>query len=182
MHADSTEAESSFGIQMLTDIKGVFEKLGSPKLFTTDLLEALTAIDEAPWGSWKNRGLRANDLARLLKPYGIRSTTVRLEERVAKGYRLEDFTAAWSRYPAPASSESHVAPLHGNNRPKPSDSTDEQGARSTPCNGVTANPALEEQAQVLDALPPQTADAVRNVFEVFPDAEIRRVKRLDPSD
>ena len=55
-------------------------------------------MEEAGWDSYYRRGIEARDLASLLRHYGIRSTTVRTKEQVAKGYRRDDFGDAWARY------------------------------------------------------------------------------------
>ena len=91
---DSTESNR---LRLLADIRIVFQR-SSSKIFTTDLLESLAHLDESPWGSWYGRGIDDRDLGTLLKPYAISSTTVRRGDRVAKGYKREDFHDAWTRY------------------------------------------------------------------------------------
>jgi hypothetical protein len=55
-------------------------------------------MEEAPWGSYYGHKFEARDLASLLHHYGIRSTTVRNGDKVAKGYKRDDLYEAWQRY------------------------------------------------------------------------------------
>jgi hypothetical protein len=94
-HEDESE-----GVRLLTDIRAVFERHDVERIATADLLVALKDDEESPWGTWGKAkvGLTPHDLARLLRPFEIRPTTVNLEDRRAKGYKREDFEDAWTRY------------------------------------------------------------------------------------
>lgn len=82
--------------RLLADIRAVFGD--DERLTTTMLLERLHGIDEAPWGDWYGKPLSAHGLARLLKPWGVRSKNVRLSTGQAKGYERDAFEDPWSRY------------------------------------------------------------------------------------
>lgn len=94
----------SIGSLLLADIRVAFD--GDPKgrrrLTTATILSALNSLSERPWKSWRE-GMPLDDrgLARILHPFGIKSTTVRSEDERAKGYRREDFESAWASYVAP---------------------------------------------------------------------------------
>ena len=107
--------EESHGIQVLADIRRVFEESA---LASVELCRRLQDLDEAPWSAWgKTRpepGLTQRDLSRLLKPFGVRSKTVRpsgagLTTPTAKGYQREAFEEAWRRY-LPSAATPTVAP------------------------------------------------------------------------
>jgi hypothetical protein len=49
----------------------------------------------------------AQDIAALLKPYGIRTVNIRTEEGVRKGYKRADLYPVFERYLPPT----HVAPV-----------------------------------------------------------------------
>jgi hypothetical protein len=85
------------GIELLADIKAVFEKLQVKAIFTVDLLAALTNMDRR----W--RQLDGRSLARTLQSYGMTKThrDQRIGAKVTKGYRPEYFEDAWSRYLPP---------------------------------------------------------------------------------
>jgi hypothetical protein len=78
------------------------------QLPTSWLVTALRNTEESPWETYERRGLTSNDLARLLKPYGVRSTTIRFTDGVRKGYYrldprdgkdgMKSLHDAWTRY------------------------------------------------------------------------------------
>jgi hypothetical protein len=96
--------EASLGVLLLGDIRSVFEKRQAERIATADLLAELARFEESPWGEWWfDRGdaptkSAPRRLAHMLHPYGIRSHVVRASERVAKGYKREDFEDAWERF------------------------------------------------------------------------------------
>jgi hypothetical protein len=65
---------------------------------SSDLVCALTQIEEAPWGDLNGRPLDARRLAFLLKPYEIRPKSIRINDKTLKGYTRADFQDAWNRY------------------------------------------------------------------------------------
>jgi hypothetical protein len=111
----SQEEDASLGVKLLADIKGIFDSKGADKLHTIDLLNALVAIeDDRPWATWWLDDLKhdkhekpASRLSKLLKPYGtkqrpIKSRPIRLSDKVARGYEIDDFKHAFERYlPSP---------------------------------------------------------------------------------
>ena len=59
----------------------------------------LNADEELPFAAYSaGTGIKPRDLARLLKPYGIRSRVVRTGTDTAKGYRRDQFADVWARY------------------------------------------------------------------------------------
>jgi hypothetical protein len=82
------------GIELLADIKAVFDKLQVTVIFTVDLLAELGNMDRR-WGRLDGRGL-----ARTVHSYGMNEThrDQRIGAVVKKGYRREYFEDAWSRY------------------------------------------------------------------------------------
>ena len=91
--------DDSVGVRLLADIRRAFDERGLDRLATSELLEALRADEEAPWADWSGKPLSARVLGDKLKPYGVRSRSVRLDDgSTPKGYRREQFEDAWSRY------------------------------------------------------------------------------------
>ena len=92
--------DDSLGVGLLTDIQKAFSKRDN--LFTAPLLETLNALDESPWGAFRDgKGMTARTLANMLRKYGIRPFDIRVpgtRNNVQKGYRLEDCVDAFSRY------------------------------------------------------------------------------------
>ena len=68
---------------------------------TADLLTALTGLEEAPWSDLRGRALDARGLSTRLGKYGVKPTTVRAADKVAKGYRRQDLHDSWERYLTP---------------------------------------------------------------------------------
>ena len=71
-------------MRMLADLRTVFGD--SRAMFTADVLERLNAMEESPWGAWhEGAGMRARDLGRVLRPFGIKTKDVRVGANKAKG-------------------------------------------------------------------------------------------------
>jgi hypothetical protein len=93
----SGETVPSRGLDLLTDIRTIFDKLPGGVIFTVDLLAELVKIDP----EW--RSLNGKRLAAMLRSYGI--TETHRDQRIGtvhrKGYRREYFEEAWARYLPP---------------------------------------------------------------------------------
>ena len=61
---------------------------------------ALVELEERPWAEYSGgKSLTKAKLARLLRPFGVVSGTIRLPDgKTPKGYLLDQFTDPWSRY------------------------------------------------------------------------------------
>ncbi len=94
--------DEAIGSKLLGDIKGIFEARNLDRIFSNDLVESLKNLSESPWADWsKGKGLTKTGLARLLKPFGVKSKTMRIDEDRFKGYSLESFQDAFKRYIPP---------------------------------------------------------------------------------
>jgi hypothetical protein len=103
-------------VQLLTDIKSVFEDHRDSGISSASLLQGLIAIDESPWrGCW---GIErdgevivakgaARKLAGHLKAMKIKSKTIGPEDKRYKGYLRADFENVWKRYLDPPSKSVH---------------------------------------------------------------------------
>ncbi|MBY0398640.1 MAG: DUF3631 domain-containing protein, partial [Thermoleophilia bacterium] len=95
------EAEdASTGVRLLADVRAVFEVREVDRISSADLCAALNAIEESPWGAWRDgKGIDPRTLARRLREYDVVPGTVRLSDgTTAKGYQRERFLDAWERY------------------------------------------------------------------------------------
>jgi len=91
--------DDSVKIQLLQDIKGIFEKLETDRIATSDLLEELKSLEESPWKDWsKGQGLNARHLAKLLKPFNIEPNTIRIGDDTPRGYKYTHFLDAFEAY------------------------------------------------------------------------------------
>ncbi len=94
------EETPSIGAELLADIKAVFDEKRASKMFSSHLLDALNANDEAPWATW-NRGkpITPRQLKTKIEEFGIKSHQVRIGSETGKmGYDRSDFVEAWDRY------------------------------------------------------------------------------------
>jgi uncharacterized protein DUF3631 len=97
--ADADAEDDSSGVLLLADLRSIFESTDTTRVPSSTLVSNLTSIEESPWAEWRQgKPLTPNTLARLLRPFGIRPTTVRTRNGIAKGYKREDFGDAWLRY------------------------------------------------------------------------------------
>ncbi|RKY02183.1 MAG: hypothetical protein DRP55_03205, partial [Spirochaetes bacterium] len=96
------EEKDDLKIELLKDIKEVFESLNKDKISSSELVEALVNMDDRPWAEWnKGKPLTPNKLARLLRSFGIRPKTQRYNKDIFKGYSKESFKEVFNRYIPP---------------------------------------------------------------------------------
>jgi uncharacterized protein DUF3631 len=98
--------DEDFGVVLLTDIRGIFDRLNIDRVASTVLVDALLALDESMWTDWRgpndsgpSRKLNQTGLSRLLRPFDIRPRTIRLAgDRTSRGYLRSQFESAWAAY------------------------------------------------------------------------------------
>lgn len=91
--------EEPVGVQLLSDIRELFEKSGAEEMRTVDILDHLAELSERPWPEWSHgKPITARGLANILKPFGIRPVTFRKNGEIPKGYRKADFADTFGRY------------------------------------------------------------------------------------
>ena len=100
----------SLGVRLLADLRQVFGSTDAKA--TKEIIDALIAIDESPWGDLKGKPIDSRRLAVLLRPYDIKSKNVRIGVSVIRGYAREDLHDAWMRYIPESVAETEDAHLH----------------------------------------------------------------------
>jgi hypothetical protein len=117
---EAAAAETDNNLTLLSDIRDIFadefppghakhkeraddavhDGLHGPRLSTRALLNRLHELEERPWSAWGTAKKRMTDkaLGDLLRPYGVRSGTVRIGSSTSKGYYLRSFEDAFTRY------------------------------------------------------------------------------------
>jgi Protein of unknown function (DUF3631) len=103
--ANAEDEARSSGVDLLDHIKEAFG--AEQHIATTTLVERLCNRDESPWANIRGRALDPRGLALRLKNYGIKSKTVRVGDKTAKGYDVADFADTWKRYLLSPSDISH---------------------------------------------------------------------------
>lgn len=85
-------------VELLRDIREIFEDVDAEAIATKDLIEKLVAADDRPWATWRHdKPITARGLARLLSPLGIHPSDQRIAGR-HRSYRIDAFGDAFSRY------------------------------------------------------------------------------------
>lgn len=91
---------------LLADIRRCFGDKN--RLTTADLLDMLREDEEAPWGDLFAGQRGSRELAKMLRHFGIRPTTIRITDEgpnighTPRGYRREKFESVWKKHlPAP---------------------------------------------------------------------------------
>ena len=117
--AGLTQNTQSTGNELLADIQTIFESKHVVKISLVELLNALCEDTESPWATY-NRGkqLSTRQLSTRLKDYGITSKTIRTSSyETAKGFDVDQFNDAFSRYVAPCVNSDVLSnnPLQANN-------------------------------------------------------------------
>ena len=99
---------------LIEDMRKVFRQASDPPHMPTSLdeshlfdenvpriLPALTQMEDRPWAEYtrNSRPLTSSGLAKLLKRFDIKPTTIRVNSHLtAKGYRFVDFVKLWDSY------------------------------------------------------------------------------------
>ncbi len=96
--SSSAPEEESRGVQALGALRAAFAD--DAVASTAGLLATVNADEQLPFGAYNDGdGLRPRQLAKLLRPFGIRPRGIRLPDGTTpRGYHREDFTDAWERY------------------------------------------------------------------------------------
>jgi hypothetical protein len=102
--AQAQQSDDSIGVQLLTDIRQLFESRNLDKIPSAELADALIAIETSPWAEWSHgKPITASKLARLLRPFDVTSRKIRTGDRTPWGYERTDFEDAFRRYLPPQS-------------------------------------------------------------------------------
>jgi hypothetical protein len=95
--ATANEVRSS-GVQLLADVRRLFHESGRDAFTKAELLQALRALEEAPYAEWEN--FTTNRLSRTLKRYGVPGDAF-IHDGAGKshrGWKREHFAEPWERY------------------------------------------------------------------------------------
>lgn len=100
------DAGEDHGQQLVAALKEIF--VAREAMSTATICEELNQDDELPFGGYRRgEGIDGRRLAKMLKPYGIKSKNIKLDGKVPKGYAREQFTEVWERY-APESEDARA--------------------------------------------------------------------------
>ncbi len=95
----STDDDDAIGPMILKDIQSIFEVKNKSNIFTAELVDELVALEDRPWCEWKHgKPLTQNTLSRLLKPFKIKSQSIRIGTIAKRGYYKKSFQDSFDRY------------------------------------------------------------------------------------
>jgi hypothetical protein len=93
-------------IELLRDIRLVFEEKAVDRISSEDMLAGLNAMAEHQWCEFHGKPLTARGLAKLLADFDVASKQLKIAGAKVRGFDRADFSDAWSRYlvvhPVPA--------------------------------------------------------------------------------
>ena len=108
-HDDAEDA----GVMLLRDLVELFDRRGADRLPSNEIVAALVEMEDRPWGEWRHgRPATPQTVAKLLKPFAIRSKVLKLAGAPARVYQRHEVEAAAARYATatPAPSRNPVTP------------------------------------------------------------------------
>jgi len=135
LHGQVDEADTSYGVQLLVDIKAIFLQRGENALPSKDIVEVLSEMEDRKWPEWRHeKPITERQLAAILKPFGIKPKPMRFGQRAGtRGYRLEWFKDTFASYlpadPQQAQQSSNDGGFEGSSiRNKPNHVADAESA------------------------------------------------------
>jgi len=98
--AGAEQEAVSINVELLADIKDIFDFRGVDRIATALLIDALCEDSDRPWATWnKGKPISPHQLSRRLKEFSIAPVTIRLTDgKTPKGYNLHQFNDAFHRY------------------------------------------------------------------------------------
>jgi putative DNA primase/helicase len=88
------------GTLLLSDIASLFAAEDTDKLPSSKIAESLAEMEGRPWAEWgkQRRHISTNQLANLLRRFGIAPKGIRVGDETPRGYVIDDFEEAFERY------------------------------------------------------------------------------------
>jgi putative DNA primase/helicase len=87
------------GVELLRDLAELLRADARERFPSQKLCDALALLEESPWGDWRRgKPINQNQLAKLLKEFGIQSQSIRTDAGVCRGYYRTAFDDAFARY------------------------------------------------------------------------------------
>lgn len=92
-------AEPELPTMLLQYVRDYFRCSELDRVTSSDLRVYLCEDEEGPWKTCNNgKSVTANMVAKLLRPYGIKPKTIRVNDKTPRGYELSQFEDAFERY------------------------------------------------------------------------------------
>jgi Protein of unknown function (DUF3631) len=106
--------DPSIGVELLRAIKAAFGARNADWITSANLNDDLVADETAPWATYnKGKPISQRQVAKLLKPYGIKPKTIRLDDgSYPKGYLRKWFADVFDRFCTPSSPQTPDSSFH----------------------------------------------------------------------
>ena len=97
---DKPDAGQTTPLMLLDDLQTLFDQRDAERLSSAEIVEHLGKLEGRPWPEYgrTQKAITATQLARLLKPFNIFPTTLRIGDSTPKGYMRADFIEVFTRY------------------------------------------------------------------------------------
>jgi hypothetical protein len=159
--------DDSLGVLLLRDIRAIFEERGVDRIASGELVKALVAMEEAPWGDLEGKPLDTRTLARLLRAFGIRPRQARFGEKTLKGYERNHFLDAWERYTCTCTTETSETRETRSGAEPNTDADSVSDVSLVSANlGVRVSPEDDESEGDDDTIPPESTAQRHLVVEL----------------
>ena len=91
--------ELSLSEQLLADIQTIFKLKSTDRILTADLINSLCRDPEMQWSTYHNsKKITSRQISNLLSGFRIKPKSLRMKPKCGRGYELNDFIDAFSRY------------------------------------------------------------------------------------
>jgi hypothetical protein len=100
LHSGDDDTQGK-GVELLANIKTIFERRQTTNMLNADLLNALVDDPEWRWGTWNHgKPMTQRQLTAQLKSFDVRNHSVRTDRAAngGRGYSRADFEDAFVRY------------------------------------------------------------------------------------
>lgn len=105
----ATDDDDDSGAMVLRDIQQIFIESSVSRMHSGALVRRLVELEGRPWCEWcRGNPLTNNSLARMLKPYKVKSKQLKIESVNRHGYELPDFKDAFARYLPPTTTSDPI--------------------------------------------------------------------------
>jgi Protein of unknown function (DUF3631) len=166
---NAAREDDSLSALLIKDICTVFSNGTGTRLRTADLIEYLSEIEESPWGDWYGKKISPQALSKILKPYRIKTMSVKVEGETVRGYKVEQFTDAFSR----------VLAVTGVTSVTSESSSQAEGNAGNACNALDAGERMNLPLLGDEMYPLLLADAVKNGHVTESEAKERYAVHKD---
>jgi putative DNA primase/helicase len=174
--SDDLDAQG-IGTTLLADIAAVFKEKRADEIPSSELAEALAALEGRPWAEWgkHRKPISPNQLANQLRRFGVSPDSIRFGDKTLRGYKQFHFQEAFKRYlPESAVSECNSATTLGKTPDFEVQHADgmlhpENGLSQRECCGVA--PCTEEDPDL---------DAINRKLALTAEADLRRAQPVVP--